>query len=164
MQIRAAAIAFLVACGSSKAPEGPKPEEKIKTLETELQKTKDELLKANAAADDLRKNEAELKTKADEASQLQAKLSAAVGKSGEVTTADGAVKLELVDQILFPTGEADLTPSGKEVLGKVGAALKEIGDKQIWVQGHTDDQPIFPRKPKPPAFRKAWSRSPCIAP
>ena len=28
------------------------------------------------------------------------------------------------------------------------AALKEIGDKQIWVQGHTDDQPIFSKKPK----------------
>jgi flagellar motor protein MotB len=36
------------------------------------------------------------------------------------------------------------------VLGKIGAALKEIGDKQIWVQGHTDDQPIVPRKPKAP--------------
>jgi chemotaxis protein MotB len=151
MQIRAAAIAFLVACGSSKSPEGPKPEERIKTLETELQKTKDELLKANAATEDLRKNEADLKTKADEASQLQAKLSAAVGKSGEVTTADGAVKLELVDQILFPTGEADLTQSGKDVLAKVGATLKEVEDKQIWVQGHTDDQPIFVKKPKPVA-------------
>ncbi|HSR97983.1 MAG TPA: OmpA family protein [Kofleriaceae bacterium] len=161
MQIRAAAIALLVACGSSKSPEGPKPEERIKTLETELQKTKDELLKANVAAEDLKKNEAELKTKADEASQLQAKLSAAVGKSGEVTTADGAVKLELVDQILFPTGEANLTPNGKDVLGKVGAALKEIGDKQIWVQGHTDDQPIFPRKPKPGAHdAKAKSAKP----
>jgi chemotaxis protein MotB len=138
------------ACGSSKPPEGPKPEERIKALETELQKTKDELAKANAASEDLRKNEAELKTKADEASALQAKLAAAVGQSGEVTTADGAVKLELVDQILFPTGEADLTPSGKDVLAKVGAALKEIGDKQIWVQGHTDDQPIF-KKTKPAA-------------
>jgi chemotaxis protein MotB len=159
MQIRAAAIAFLVACGSSKSPEGPKPEERIKTLETELQKTKDELLKANAATEDLRKNEADLKTKADEASQLQAKLSAAVGKSGEVTTADGAVRLELVDQILFPTGEADLTPNGKDVLSKVGAALKEIGDKQIWVQGHTDDQPIFPRKPKPGAHEIAKAKT-----
>src|SRR5262249_38070555 len=90
-----------------------------------------------------------LKAKADEATALQAKLAEAVGQNGEVTTADGAVKLELVDQILFPTGEAELTPSGKDVLAKVGAALKEIGDKQIWVQGHTDDQPIFPRKPKP---------------
>ncbi len=52
-----------------------------------------------------------------------------------MTTADGAVKLELVDQILFPTGEADLTEGGREVLAKVGKALKEIDDKQIWVQG-----------------------------
>lgn len=145
-----AAILVLAGCGSSKPPEGPKPDDRIKALEAELQKTKDELVKANAAADDLRKEEADLKAKADEAAALQAKLAAAVGQSGEVTTADGAVKLELIDQILFPTGEADLTPSGKDVLAKVGAALKEIGDKQIWVQGHTDDQPII-KKPKPPA-------------
>jgi chemotaxis protein MotB len=151
MRIAAAAILALVACGSSKPPEGPKQDDRIKALEAEIQKTKDDLTKANAAADDLRKGEAELKAKADEASALQTKLAEAVGGNGEVTTADGAVKLELVDQILFPTGEADLTPSGKDVLGKVGAALKEIGDKQIWVQGHTDDQPIFAKKPKPPA-------------
>ena len=149
MRIGPAAILFLVACGSSKPPEGPKQDDRIKALEAELQKTKDELVKANAATDDLRKDEAELKAKADEANALQAKLAEAVGQNGEVTTADGAVKLELVDQILFPTGEADLTQSGKDVLAKVGAALKEITDKQIWVQGHTDDQPIL-KKPKAP--------------
>src|SRR5947207_15730523 len=119
MRSTAAAIVVLVACGacgSSKPPEGPKPDDRIKALEAELQKTKDELTKANAAAEELRKTEAELKTKADEASALQAKLAEAVGQAGEVTTADGAVKLELVDQILFPTGEADLTPNGKDVL------------------------------------------------
>jgi chemotaxis protein MotB len=153
MRSTAAAIAaFLVcgACGSSKPPEGPKPDDRIKALEAELAKTKDDLTKANAAADELRKTDAELKAKADEATALQAKLAEAVGQNGEVTTADGAVKLELVDQILFPTGEAELTPSGKDVLSKVGAALKEIGEKQIWVQGHTDDQPILPRKSRPP--------------
>ena len=139
-----------MACGSSKPPEGPKPDDRIKALEAELQKTKEDLAKANTATEELRKNEADLKAKADEAAALQAKLAEAVGQNGEVTTADGAVKLELVDQILFPTGEAELTPSGKDVLAKVGTALREIGDKQIWVQGHTDDQPILPRKPKPP--------------
>src|SRR5262249_32089532 len=98
-----------------------------------------------------------LKAKADEATALQAKLAEAVGQNGEVTTADGAVKLELVDQILFPTGEADLTQSGKDVLAKVGAALKEITDKQIWVQGHTDDQPIL-KKPKPAAPEPAKAK------
>src|SRR6185295_12941727 len=162
MRITAAAIVGLVACtacGSSKPPEGPKPDDKIKALEAELQKTKDELTKANAATEDLRKNEADLKAKADEAAALQAKLAEAVGQNGEVTTADGAVKLELVDQILFPTGEADLTANGKDVLAKVGAALREVGDKQIWVQGHTDDQPIFPRKPKPGAHEPAKAKS-----
>ena len=151
MRSATAAILVLVACGSSKPPDAPKPDERVKALEAELQKTKDDLAKANAATDELRRTEADLKVKADEAAALQAKLAEAVGQNGEVTTADGAVKLELVDQILFPSGEADLTPHGKEVLAKVGAALKEIGDKQIWVQGHTDDQPIMPRKPKPAA-------------
>lgn len=154
-----ATILILVACGSAKPPEGPRPDDRIAALEAELQKTRDALVKANAATDDLRKDEAELKARAEEASALQAKLAEAVGKSGEVTTADGAVKLELVDQILFPTGEADLTQSGKDVLAKVGATLKEIEDKQIWVQGHTDDQPIFKKKPKPPAPEPAKPRS-----
>jgi chemotaxis protein MotB len=159
MRSTAAALLVLVACGSSRPPDGPKPDERVHALETELQKAKDDLAKANAATEELRKTEAELKAKADEASALQTKLAEAVGANGEVTTADGAVKLELVDQILFPTGEADLTASGKEVLGKVGAALKEIGDKQIWVQGHTDDQPIFPRKPKPAAPEPARAKA-----
>jgi chemotaxis protein MotB len=152
MRSTAAAIVVLVAsgaCGSSRPPEGPKQEARIKDLEAELQKTKDELARANAVTEDLRKGEVDLKAKADEAAALQAKLAEAVGQNGEVTTADGAVKLELVDQILFPTGEADLSPTGKDLLSKVGAALKEIGDKQIWVQGHTDDQPIYTRKPRP---------------
>src|SRR6476619_4459432 len=85
----AAIVAFLVcgACGSSKPPEGPKPDDRIKALEAELTKTKDDLAKANAAADELRKTEAELKAKADEANALQAKLAEAVGQNGEVTTA-----------------------------------------------------------------------------
>jgi chemotaxis protein MotB len=151
MRIGHAAILILIACGASKPAAAPRPDDRVEALEAELARTKDKLAKANAAADQLRRDEAELKAKADEATALQAKLAAAVGASGEVTTADGAVKLELVDQILFPTGEADLTQHGKDVLAKVGEALKESGDKQIWVQGHTDDQPIFVRKPRPAA-------------
>lgn len=141
-------VLSLAACGSKKS--ASKPDPKVAQLEKELADTKDALTKEKLAGDELRKAETELKGKADEAAQLQAKLTEVVGKYGEVTTADGAVKLELVDQILFPTGEADLTDNGKQVLSKVASALKEI-DKQVWVQGHTDDQPIVMRKPKPEA-------------
>jgi chemotaxis protein MotB len=140
-------IAALVACSSKKPVKAPAPaaESRTKALEDELAQTKEALQKEHDAAEGLRKAEA---AKADEAKALQDKLAEVVGQAGEVTTADGAVKLELVDQILFPTGEADLTDKGREVLAKVGAALKEV-DKQIWVQGHTDDQPILIKKPKP---------------
>lgn len=150
----ALAVLALVACGSKK----PKDDPKVTELEKQLSDTKAELTKEKTAGDELRKGEAELKAKADEAAQLQTKLTEVVGKFGEVTTADGAVKLEMVDKILFPVGEADLTDNGKQVLSKVGAALKDINNKQIWVQGHTDDQPIILRKPKveakPPAKGK----------
>jgi chemotaxis protein MotB len=141
-----AVIAALIGCAGSKPPVA---DPRVATLEQELADTKAALAKEKQEADELRATDAALKAKADEAKALQDKLAEAVGKSGEVTTADGAVKLELVDQILFPTGEADLTESGREVLARVGKALKEIDDKQIWVQGHTDDQPIIVKKPKP---------------
>ena len=142
----AIAAAALAACGPKTPPNNPKQDEKIASLEKELADAKEQAKKEHDAAEELRNSDAELKKKADEAKALQDKLAEAVGKAGEVTTADGAVRLELVDQILFPTGEATLTDSGKEVLTKVGAALKDV-DKQIWVQGHTDDQPIFYKKP-----------------
>ena len=146
------AAALVAACGSKPAPQKPDP--RVGELEKQLADTQAELAKEKQAADELRNKDAELQAKAAEAKALEDKLAEAVGKFGEVTTADGAVKLELVDQILFPLGEADLTPQGKEVLAKVGAALKET-DKQIWVQGHTDDQPIVVRKPKPAPPPKA---------
>jgi len=155
-------LAALAACGPKKPPNDPK----VDQLQKELDDTKAELDKAKHEADDLRQSDAALKAKADEAKALEQKLADAVGKAGEVTTADGAVRLELVDQILFPVGEASLTEKGKEVLAKVGAALKDVEDKQVWVQGHTDDQPIVIKKPKaeppppPPPAKKAKGKKP----
>lgn len=152
---RTSALAVLVvaACAGRQQPAPAAPDPRIASLEKELADTRSLLEQEQKTAAALRASDAELKAKADEAKALQDKLAEVVGKAGEVTTADGAVRLELVDQILFATGEADLTDSGREVLAKVGAALKEV-DKQVWVQGHTDDQPYVNVKrpePKPPA-------------
>ncbi|HEX5064355.1 MAG TPA: OmpA family protein [Kofleriaceae bacterium] len=161
-RMRLIAIAVMLVACKPKPPNKPDP--RVAQLEKELADTKAALDKEHQDAEALRSSDAELKAKADEAAALEAKLAEAVGKAGEVTTADGAVKLELVDQILFPVGEADLTPRGKEVLAKVGAALKDINDKQIWVQGHTDDQPILVKKPKAeppkPEPKKAAAKPP----
>ncbi|HEV7558886.1 MAG TPA: OmpA family protein, partial [Kofleriaceae bacterium] len=46
------------------------------------------------------------------------------------------------DRALFKPGEDALSDPGKRVLDKLAAALKDLSDKQIGVQGHTDDQPV----------------------
>lgn len=53
----------------------------------------------------------------------------------------GQLKLDVVDEILFDSGEAVLKPEGQAVLERVASVLKD-GDRIIRVQGHTDDVPI----------------------
>jgi len=59
-----------------------------------------------------------------------------------IDQADTRLKLNLVDKILFPSGSATLTRKGKQVLEKVGYALKETKDRKIVIEGHTDDLPV----------------------
>ncbi|MBP6628450.1 MAG: OmpA family protein [Kofleriaceae bacterium] len=129
--------------GLSAAPEA------ISALEAQLAEARTGQDAAERAAATLRAEQDELAKKAAEAKKLEEQLALVVGKQGEVSSADGAIHLELVDKILFRTGEAELTASGRDVLGRVGKALNDLEDKQIWVQGHTDDQPIAAPKAPP---------------
>jgi chemotaxis protein MotB len=48
----------------------------------------------------------------------------------------------MVDKILFPSGSAEIGKNGKKVLDKVVSILKDIKDKRIQIEGHTDNVPI----------------------
>ena len=52
------------------------------------------------------------------------------------------LSVDMVDEVLFDSGEAALKPAGVEVLKKVGAVLKKASNRRIEVQGHTDNVPI----------------------
>ena len=120
-----------------------------------------QLADLKAAKDDSDKKLADLSNKAADVDKKSAELDAAQKKiqgavdksTGTVTTEGDEIHLKLVDKVLFPTGEDQLTDKGKQVLDKVAAALKEMPDKQIYVQGHTDAQPIYvaAKKPEPKA-------------
>ena len=107
---------------------------------------------------------AQLSTKAADvdkkAAQLAAeekKLQGTIDKSqGSVDTEGDEIHLKLVDKVLFALGDDQLTDRGKAVLDKVAVALKDLPDKQVFVQGHTDDQPIFvaPAKKDPKDAKK----------
>jgi len=60
----------------------------------------------------------------------------------QITQLAGRLSVNMVDKILFNSGEANVKPEGEKVLQQVGTALKNIKDKAIRVEGHTDNVPI----------------------
>jgi len=86
------------------------------------------------------------------AEAVQAKLKPAIDKSWGAITLDGAeVHLLIADRVLWKPNDDALTDRGKAVLNKVAAALRDLPDRLVWVQGHTDDQPVaLPKAPAPP--------------
>jgi chemotaxis protein MotB len=60
----------------------------------------------------------------------------------QITQLAGRLSVNMVDKILFNSGEAAVKPEGEKVLLQVGSALKNIQDKAIRVEGHTDNVPI----------------------
>ena len=62
----------------------------------------------------------------------------------EVTQLRDKLTLSMVDKILFDSGKADIKQSGKAVLDRVAEILMNVTDKQIRIEGHTDDVPIGP--------------------
>jgi chemotaxis protein MotB len=96
------------------------------TLASDLKAKEEELAKLKATYDSIN-------------TQLQSEI-----EKGEVqlTQTGERIQVDLVDKILFPSGEADLTERGKEVLARLGGVIATVENKVIQVSGHTDDSPI----------------------
>lgn len=80
-------------------------------------------------------------------------------KRGEVTISElqGQLTVNMVERILFDSGKADIKAGGLEVLRRVGSILKGAADKNIQVEGHTDNVPISPRLKE--TFASNWELS-----
>lgn len=50
--------------------------------------------------------------------------------------------INMVDRILFDSGSAKIKSAGLKVMKQVAEALKKVSDKQIRIEGHTDNVPI----------------------
>jgi chemotaxis protein MotB len=68
-------------------------------------------------------------------------------QSGQIaiTQLKDKLSLTMVEKVLFDSGSADIKKEGKKVLDRVGGILKQVTDKQINIEGHTDNVPISPR-------------------
>jgi chemotaxis protein MotB len=96
---------------------------------------------------------AELSEKAEKAEQLeratqtyedlQKKLEKEIREGQvQITEMKNRLTMTMVDKIIFPSGSVDISKEGKKVLDKVISILKDVKDKRIQVEGHTDNVPI----------------------
>ncbi|PKN04053.1 MAG: chemotaxis protein MotB [Deltaproteobacteria bacterium HGW-Deltaproteobacteria-9] len=59
-----------------------------------------------------------------------------------ITELKGKLTLDVVDKILFASGEAEVKPEGLAVLQRVIEVVKNVKDKAIRIEGHTDNVKI----------------------
>jgi chemotaxis protein MotB len=64
--------------------------------------------------------------------------------TGELSVAlrAGRIMLVLPNDVLFDSGRSELTQPGKATLLKIAQVLRDLGDRQLQVAGHTDNVPI----------------------
>jgi chemotaxis protein MotB len=60
----------------------------------------------------------------------------------KVTQIRNRLSVNLVEKVLFDSGRAEVKKQGKEVLKKVGNVLSDVKDKEIRIEGYTDNVPI----------------------
>jgi len=116
-----------------------------------LQKEKETTLKEKDALQDKANT---LSQKAEKAEQLEKATQTYqdLTKKLEKEIQEGQVKITemknrltmtMVDKIIFPSGSAEISKAGKKVLDKVISILKDVKDKRIQIEGHTDNVPIY---------------------
>ncbi len=127
----------------------------------EVERVRAELAAALAAAAKTQAEAAELKEKLTESqirfSELEKEKNTAVqthqsledemraaleSKDVTISQLQGKLTVNILDRILFDSGEADLKPAGAAVLRKVATILVSHPNLKIHVIGHTDNVPI----------------------
>lgn len=104
------------------------------------------------AQERLQRLEAEKASIEREQHGLQERMKAALeSRDVAITELEGRLTVNILDRILFDSGEAALKPEGEEVLQRIATVLAQFPRRRVYVVGHTDNVPI---RPNP------WSRYP----
>ncbi|WP_243370930.1 OmpA family protein [Geotalea sp. SG265] len=111
--------------------------QKIAALEGENAALKDEIANLKKAKEE--EVQKTSKTYEDLLEKMKSEIS-----QGQVTISElkGKLTVNMVDAVLFDSGKAEVKPEGLVVLQKVVDIVKNIKDKAIRIEGHTDNDQI----------------------
>jgi chemotaxis protein MotB len=109
----------------------------LEAIRSQLQQSGTEL------AQKVAEKEKELEAQRSTQDQLVAELQGEIAdKTVQVERVLDQLRVDMVDEVLFDSGEATLKPAGIAVLRKIGGVLAKAENRRIEVQGHTDNVPI----------------------
>jgi chemotaxis protein MotB len=123
------------------------------SLQAQVKKLSGDVDSLKKEKDTLQANVKELSQKAQKAEQLEKatqtyqdlakKLEKEIQEGKvQITEMKNRLTMTMVDKIIFPSGSADISREGKDVLDKVVSILKDVKDKRIQIEGHTDNVKI----------------------
>ena len=140
-------LALLVVCSWGKKRE-------VEQVRADLEAARAAVAKAQADTADLAARLADRQSRIDDLQKerdtavqthqsLEDEMRAALeSKDVTISQLQGKLTVNILDRILFDSGEADLKPDGAAILRKVGSILASHPDLKIHVIGHTDNVPI----------------------
>ncbi|MBU0729565.1 MAG: OmpA family protein [Proteobacteria bacterium] len=119
-------------------------DDKVENLKKQISSLEDENTQfRNEVTAELLRKENEVKAMSGTYNELIAKMENEIN-TNQVTISElkGKLTVNMVDAILFDSGKAEIKSEGLAVLQKVVDILKNMTDKEIRVEGHTDNVPI----------------------
>ncbi|MDB6055190.1 MAG: hypothetical protein JWN25_2713 [Verrucomicrobiales bacterium] len=123
--------------------------QQIKASKGELEKTATQnaqlVAELVAEKEKFRELQAEKENTGQAQKSLEDEMRAALeSKDVTISQLQGKLTVNILDRILFDSGEAVLKTEGDKVLAKIASVLTSYTNRQIHVVGHTDNVPIRP--------------------
>lgn len=135
--------------------------EKANTAKKEVEA---KLAEAEKAQTKLAETAADADKRLKDLEAAKQKLANAAKGIANVNVEGDSIHVLISDSLLFPANTDALTDRGKQVVGKLATVLKDLTDKHVMVQGHTDDRPVpvvqVRAAPPPPPPKKGQKPAP----
>ncbi len=125
---------------------GPDPQLKIQDLTAENEQLRTDLADRDRQLNDALVRENDARESIDDLNRELAMMRANrndIKKAGDWVSTPSFDMISISDSVLFASGKANLSRSGRSKLSQVANDIRSrYGDRDIWVLGHTDAQPI----------------------
>jgi chemotaxis protein MotB len=140
----------LVACGTTR--------EALAEKDSQIRILKDDVVRYQNLAEREKENARNLEQKAQQADQLNNDLKATLQdleKEQKIQIEDD--RIVLTNAILFASGSVRISDEGKVILDRIWDVIVKYPDREIFIEGHTDNIPIA--KKYEGKYRSNWELS-----